>query len=201
MLGFFVLLCFKLIFKLFFPIQAPFIRGEKTVRQISLKSVVLVNTGEYTCQAKNGALDENGDVIEVKQTINLFVKCKQIIFNNKWMAKSCEQNSQVENQLNIHCSCRLSHLHIQCVHVSHPLVKINQPKYSPHFSKIVYLNAVIASLSTECFYVISTTICFILFQLHLKSIRMLHLRQYTLLLETGNLLISHVHFTDTQCRQ
>jgi len=118
MLGFFVLFCFKLIFKLFFPTQAPFIRDEKTVRQISLKSVTLVNTGEYTCHAKNGALDENGGVIEVKQTINLFVRCKQIIFNNKWMPKSCEQNSEVENKLNIHCSdCHTYMYNVSMFHI------------------------------------------------------------------------------------
>ncbi|XP_020602436.1 neural cell adhesion molecule 1-like isoform X3 [Orbicella faveolata] len=49
-------------------------RGEKRVRQISFANVNLVNTGEYTCQARNGALDGNGDVIEVKKTINLFVR-------------------------------------------------------------------------------------------------------------------------------
>jgi len=51
-------------------------RGEKRVAQISFASVHLADTGEYTCQAKNGALDEKGDVIEVKETINLFVRCK-----------------------------------------------------------------------------------------------------------------------------
>ena len=77
MLDFFlVLFCSKLIFKLFLPSQNQFLRGEKRVRQISFSSVNLVNTGEYTCQAKNGALDGNGDVIEVEETINLFVRCK-----------------------------------------------------------------------------------------------------------------------------
>ena len=62
------------IFKLFVPTQT-FKRGEKKVAQISFASVHLVNTGEYACQAKNGALDGNGDVIEAEETINLFVRC------------------------------------------------------------------------------------------------------------------------------
>jgi len=60
---------------LFVPSQT-FKRGEKKVAQISFTSVHLVNTGEYACQAANGALDGNGDVIEVEKTINLFVRCK-----------------------------------------------------------------------------------------------------------------------------
>ena len=48
--------------------------------------------------------------------------------------------------------------------------------------------------------VIFTAICFI-FQLHPKLMRKHPLRQYTLLWETGNLLMSHVPFLDTQCRQ
>ena len=68
--------CFKLIFKFLFPSQGQIQRDGKSVRQISFASVNLVNTGEYTCHAKNGALDGKGDVIEVKETTNLFVRCK-----------------------------------------------------------------------------------------------------------------------------
>ena len=71
-----MLFCFKLIFKFLFPSQGQFQRDGKSVRQISFASVNLVNTGEYTCQAKNGALDEKFNVIEVKETLNLFVRCK-----------------------------------------------------------------------------------------------------------------------------
>ena len=45
-----------------------------------------------------------------------------------------------------------------------------------------------------------TAICFI-FQLHPRLMRMHPLHQYTLLWETGNLLMSHVPFLDTQCPQ
>ena len=65
-----------LILKLRYPSQAQFQQGGKSVRQISFANVNLVNTGEYTCHAKNGALDEKGDVIKVETTINLFVRCK-----------------------------------------------------------------------------------------------------------------------------
>ena len=59
---------------MFVPSQT-FKRGEKKVTQISFASVHLVNTGEYTCQARNGALDGNGNVIEDEKTINVFVRC------------------------------------------------------------------------------------------------------------------------------
>ena len=60
----------------FFSLQDQFQRDGKSVRQISFSNVNLVNTGEYTCHAKNGALDGNGDVIKAEKTINLFVRCK-----------------------------------------------------------------------------------------------------------------------------
>ena len=76
MLDFFWLFLVKANFylKLSVPSQT-FKRGEKKVAQISFASVHLVNTGEYTCQARNGALDGNGNVIEAEKTINLFVRC------------------------------------------------------------------------------------------------------------------------------
>ena len=76
MLDFFWLFSVKANFylKLFVPSQT-FKHGEKEGSQITFASVHLVNIGEYTCQAKNGALDGNGDVIEVEKTINLFVRC------------------------------------------------------------------------------------------------------------------------------
>ena len=57
-------------------------RQDKKVAKISFPNVNLVDTGEYTCRAKNGALDSNGQVIVAEKSINLYVKCKFFIMHS-----------------------------------------------------------------------------------------------------------------------
>ncbi|XP_078381279.1 hemicentin-2-like isoform X4 [Oculina patagonica] len=58
----------------FYAGQTNFTRGDRKVAKISFPNVHLVNTGEYTCHAKNGALDGNDQVIMAKESMNLYVK-------------------------------------------------------------------------------------------------------------------------------
>ncbi|KAL9965519.1 hypothetical protein ACROYT_G029328 [Oculina patagonica] len=58
----------------FYVGQTTFMRGDKKVAKISFPNVNLVNTGEYTCHAKNGALDGDGQVIVAKESMNLYVR-------------------------------------------------------------------------------------------------------------------------------
>ena len=59
----------------FVPLQTV-MRGDKKVAKISFTNIHIFNTGDYTCQAKNGAMDSDGQVIVVKKTVKLYVRCK-----------------------------------------------------------------------------------------------------------------------------
>ena len=51
--------------------------GQKTEASIVFSSVHLINTGKYTCRARNGARDLNADrVIVVEKAVHLYVRCK-----------------------------------------------------------------------------------------------------------------------------
>ena len=50
--------------------------GNKIVQQIMFTNVQWVNSGKYTCRARNGALDSEGTIIVEEQTIRLNVNFK-----------------------------------------------------------------------------------------------------------------------------
>ncbi|KAJ7312354.1 hypothetical protein OS493_039723 [Desmophyllum pertusum] len=56
------------------PGQTTLMRGDKKVAKISFPNIHIYNTGDYTCQAKNGAMDSAGQVIVVKETVKLYVR-------------------------------------------------------------------------------------------------------------------------------
>ncbi|KAJ7375776.1 axonal fasciculation [Desmophyllum pertusum] len=58
----------------YYPGQTTLMRGDKKVAKISFPNIHIYNTGDYTCQAKNGATDSAGQVIVVKETVKLYVR-------------------------------------------------------------------------------------------------------------------------------